>query len=168
MKITVVFSDRKEKALLTELIKWEEKTNYSHVSIMFEDSYIYEAVYPYFRRIHVNEWLKYNAIIKTITFDVPLFDYNNAHAKAMSLLGTKYSFAQLGLIYIENSFKRVLCPIGDKFESIKLNNNRRLICTESDLVILKEIGLKYKGSRDTISLNDFDSIVSKFKEEKYK
>lgn len=166
MKITVVFSDRTDGAVGSKLIKWFEKTDFSHVSVLFEDSYIYEAVYPRYHKIMISDWLKYNKIIKMYSFDVDFKDYVEAHYVATKLIGKVYSVSQLALIFLENSFKKTIKPISDVLGAIKLNNNRQLICTESVILILKQIGLKYDGSNDTISLNDFDSIVSKFKQEK--
>jgi hypothetical protein len=165
MKIKVVYSDRLDGMIGAKFIKWFEKTDYSHVGILFEDSYMYEAVYPTFQRIHINDWLKHRKIVKVIELEALMFDYNNAHHKAMSLIGTKYGVFQLGLIFAENILKRAGSPLGEAIGNVKLKN-KQLLCTESNLVILKQIGVKFKGSIDTISLNDFDSIVSKFKQER--
>jgi hypothetical protein len=168
MKIRVLFSRPYALGELSKLILWSEKTPFSHVSMLMEDGNVYEAVYPEYWGIAFHEWNKYNEVVKSVDFKVTDEEYEAVAAKIKELIGKRYSFLQLLLIQMENISKKIIKPIGEMIGAIKLNNNRMLICTESCILLLMQIGLKYSGSRDTISLNDFDSIVSQFKKERIK
>lgn len=167
MIISVLFSDRKDSMPGPKLIKWFEKTDFSHCAMLI-NGVVCEAVYPKYRKIDYNIWKDYNSVIKQIDFEVDEKELADVMKAVDSLVGKRYSVAQLALIFSENIIKQSTRSIGEMIGRLKINNNRRLICTESVIRILKEIGLKHEGSYDTISLNDFDSIVSKFKKERGK
>ena len=166
MKIKVLYSAKRKFKIGAELIKLFECTNYEHVSILMEDGCIYEAVLPSYRKISFFEWSRENIVKKEIVFDVSELEYSKAVERIKSMIGIKYSVMQLGLIFVENIAKIFIRPLGNIISHINLNNNRSLICTEAVLMVLKEIGLKFGESRDTISLRDFGLIVSQFKKER--
>lgn len=146
---------------LAWLIRRAENTKYNHVEIMVQarlDSghlagraICWGAVHPYSRKIeYVRLFEKYD-LVKTEPIAINV-DQSEAVRVLNSLIGRKYSFLQLIVLFFKVAFNALARPMS----KVKLNLDNYLICTELVGIFLEKCAGKKFDSVEALTLKDLD------------
>jgi len=152
--MTILLAKPLNKLLIgSRFIQWCEGVEFSHCAILI-DGYVYESVYPKFRKIDFGEWLNHYEVIEMYSLD----NANNQAIKEMgeSWIGNEYSLLQLvviGLGLIFDSFNLYV-------SKIHWNGTKKSICSEFVARVLAGFyGVTFSESMDTIGLREIKTIL---------
>jgi uncharacterized protein YycO len=146
----VIFT-RKPKSLFSRLIRWHQKTPYSHVAIKYGSEYygydlIFEANWKGVRAINYDLWKKEkNEILKSHSYTVDKGHFRSKLQRSFIHLGAPYSFSTILKLGFGVEFK------GDGMSSF--------ICSEIAAIFASEEIPKLDKERDKITPQDlYDAI----------
>lgn len=154
--------NKNEANIFAFILRAAENTEWNHVEIMrvprnrpTEATAFYSAVLPQSRRAKESEVLAHYSIIKRRKLTPKLSDAD-MEALLNSYLGREYSLLQNFVIALKLSFH---CAVRKFFNSVKLNLDKYLNCTEYCGRIIDEgCESNFKAvSLETISLRDLDT-----------
>jgi len=123
LKVTIASSEPTKKKIGSELIKFYQKTDFSHVLIIVNDM-VFQASHGRVNAFHITEFLVDNKIIDSIEIDHSDCDFEFM----FKTLGRKYGFIQLYKIALKYLFLTKLKII--KNFKYKDNGDKYLICPE--------------------------------------
>lgn len=157
-KINVGFS--KNKMLISKLIRWLEKTEYSHVYLRFHVSQlnrdvIYEAVGSNVRFVGENTW-NFNTVVEEYEWEVSEEEYKQILQFAIDTSGKHYGiFSMLGLGIV-----RVASYLGITLNNPFSDGDKNFVCSELAAIIMKKYFLN--TSQDNIFPKDVNNVCKKF------
>lgn len=128
----IITSAPKKWKIGAELIKFYQKTKFSHVAIVKGDL-VFQASHGYVNCVHITNFLKENEVVDRFYISTESVDMNFVKLQ----LGKKYSFWQVIQIAI------------DYLTGIKItinNNNQKFICSE---FVGKALHLDWVGEHTT-------------------
>lgn len=148
---------------LGEIIEKEQKLGFSHysIAIIYDGQIVISEVkWPRPRFVSITDWLKTNDPIFVFKKEVKNQFLMFKMMSWMSIVCTTafYSLSQLFLIYAG-----LKIPAAKKwFESVKLNHDRGLICSEYIINFLhKFFGFEIEKSEDSVGLREpFDALTA--------
>lgn len=156
MIVRLLYSRKKDGITLgSKLIMWALGSSASHCAteLVFdgESGEVYEAVYPKFRVIDKEEWLKKNLLIHSFEFEItdPILA-DKIQRTLFQKLNVPYSFVQLILIGIGLFFKLVV----RFFETFCLNSDKYEICSEAQSDVIELLGYKFDQNPDNIDVKE--------------
>lgn len=137
-------------------IKKSEGTNFNHVAILDEENFIYEAVFPKSRKLHLKEWEKHFVIIKTYEIKMSKEKYDHFMYEVSKCLNKRYSLFQCFMIWVSNSVGVLEAFI----EKTVWNGNKALICSELVAWPIKVV-LNYRFSNylDTVGMDEIEECL---------
>ncbi len=138
----------------SKLIRKVDGSPASHFAIaVFSPSspdFVYESVFPRFRKIRYDEWLKEYKLVKKVDFVVPKNLEFAVNDWLQMMIGVPYSVPQLALIAIS-----LLGPLKKALNWAILNHKRALICTEVGSRFIEAFThIEIKESHDNVGVND--------------
>jgi hypothetical protein len=143
---------------LARLIMAFQKIDFSHVALMIEDENtgqrtVYEAVFPRARRLSYDSFLSQYKLVRCYRLIPPQIPQHEVQMFADNLVenNSHYSFAQLILIQIQNTFSKWSRHIG----RIILNHKKGMVCSEFIALVLTKGWLVFFNEHyDTIDLKE--------------
>lgn len=123
LKVTIASSEPINKKIGSEVIKFYQKTKFSHVLIIVNDV-VFQASHGRVNAFHITEFLSENKIIDSIEIDHKECDFEFM----FKTLGRKYGFIQLYKISVKYLLLTKIKII--KNFKYKDNGDKYLICSE--------------------------------------
>jgi hypothetical protein len=161
--LTIGFSKPRKFKIGSWLIRWSEKTSFSHIYIQWSSQFLErEIIYQASQSmVHFIEGKRFNEINQTLyKFDILL---NSSTKKkviqyAMDRAGVKYSYKQLlGL-----SIAKILNLLGFKASNPLKDGRSGYVCCELVAEVLIELGFVMPQDLDDITPKDvFDYLMGK-------
>jgi hypothetical protein len=166
MKVYILFAENRAWwAVGSHLLKWVEKTNFSHVAVMLTDDYgtwVYESQAPQGRRVTLMEWLKKYKIVDSVLLDEHFKKGTHEYYYLYRQTQVPYSFFQLVLIGLGILNKALL----ERNKWLEVNGHKAAICTELVGNFLRvAYGVELGKSADLLGLQDIRNLVDNLKAE---
>ena len=151
MDIRVCNTIAKKPSWISKIIKWWEKTPYSHTMVIINDT-VYEAVKNGFLPMPLDEWLKEDKILMECDcvrkFNISNDKQEEILNKAETMVGTKYGTMTL-----------LGCALNDLFGISWFADGRKtLICSESVYYLFEEFLPPINELPDFVSPKDIEKL----------
>lgn len=157
MKLTFIFSTKKHWwAIGARFIEWADGVPFSHVCMQIETEagsqpYIYEAIFPYSRRISKADWLAHgNVEVKSFEFDIQPWQMSLLRESLYEQIGKRYSVIELAMQGVGIAFK----GLKKKINRISWKIENELICTEYAMRVIEKVYGLHGDRKPKMSLRD--------------
>lgn len=157
-KINVGFS--KNKMMISKLIRWIERTEYSHVYLrlhipQLSRNVIYEAVGSNVRFVGESTW-SFNEVVEEYEWEVSEEEYKQILQFAIDTAGKHYGLgSMLGLGIV-----RVASCLGITLSNPFSDGSKNFVCSELAAIIMKKYFFNIQ--QDNIFPKDVNNVCKKF------
>lgn len=153
--VFIVFGKRRNPFLiLSTLIRWVNKTPYSHCGVLvssFNGGIVYESTMPKSKCTAYADWLKHYKLMDIVEVTTE----KNPTEFLDTLLGVNYSYTQLLFI----ALKILIHPIFKYFTPNTINGMKELVCAEFVACFLEEFTTARFIENDFVTLSDVNKAA---------